>query len=376
MKIGIMTFWWSNDNYGQLLQCYALQKYLRDAGHDAYLIRYDSRKDQGRYLLSRILMIFNPVKLLAYIKVKIKKYLSKREQLKYNREFEDFRNKHICCSERIYYSYKELKKNPPDADIYISGSDQIWSLRNNSSIQAYFLDFGDPNIKRISYAASFGNDKPDKNFIQRITPLLQNFNYVSVREKSGLAVCKQCGIDNAEWVLDPTILLDIDKYRYLYKDKTIIQPDKPYCFLYILGFESKFSIQNIYDWAKQKKLEVIYITGSSQHDKYEKYYATIPEWIYLLEHAEYVITNSYHCSVFSILFQKQFAVIPLAKKLINKNTRLDSLFELFETESRFIDVNISVIDIEINWERVSAIIQNLKNACKLNNVISMKESGK
>jgi len=376
MKIGIMTFWWSNDNYGQLLQCYALQKYLRCAGHDAYLIRYDSRKDQNRYLLSRILMVFNPVKLIAYIKVKIKKYLSKREQLKYNREFENFRNEHICCSERIYYSYEELKKNPPDADMYITGSDQVWSLQNNSSIRAYFLDFGDSNIKRISYAASFGKDKLDNRYIKKITPLLQNFDYISVREKSGLAICKQCGVDNAEWVPDPTILLDIEKYRNLYKDKTIIKPDKSYCFLYILGFESKFSIQNIYDWVKQKKLEVIYITGSSQHDKYEKYYATIPEWIYLLEHAEYVITNSFHCSVFSILFQKQFAVIPLAKNLINKNTRLDSLFELFEIKNRFINADISVIDIEINWERVSAIIKNLKNLCKLNNVISMKESGK
>ena len=369
MKIGIVTFWWSENNYGQILQCYALQEYLRDAGHDAYLIRYDPGRDGTRYLLSRFMMVFNPVKLFAFIRIKARYFLTKREQMMYNRKFEYFRSKHMSYSEKVYFSFKELKKDPPEADVYIVGSDQVWSIPASSSIQVYFLNFGDRNIKRISYAASFGTDEPVDGFVQKITPLLRNFNFVSVREKSGLAICKKCGIDNAEWVPDPTILLDINKYRELYMNEQIRKPGKPYCFLYYLGNQCDFSIQNIYDWASQRGLEVVYVTGNSQHDNFEKNYATIPEWIYLLEYAEYVITNSYHCAIFSILFQKQFAVIPLTRKDTSKNTRLDSLFELFEMNSRYIDIGFSVIDELIDWRRVSDGIENLKQICKLNSVI-------
>jgi polysaccharide pyruvyl transferase WcaK-like protein len=376
MKIGIMTFWWSEDNYGQILQCYALQKYLRNAGHDAYLIRYDPRNDYIKNpLWRRIIKAFNPVKLYKFILSKKRKKDDLREKLNNPRGFGDFRNKHIKQSEKIYYSYKELAENPPEADIYITGSDQVWNTfdipinKAINKIKAYLLDFGNPSIKRIAYAASFGKETLDDDAIQVFAPLLKKFDYISVREKTGLDICKQCGIDNVEWVSDPTMLLDADVYRFIYKNEPVRKHDNSYCFLYFLGNESDFSLRSIYDWAKRRNLEVIYVTGNSKHDKFDKMYMTIPEWIYLLEHSEYVITNSYHCSLFALLFGNKYCVIPLKGSDKGMNSRFNSLFELFRIEKRFIDPDFSVLDSDINWQSVSINIQNARNSCKLLDVI-------
>jgi len=370
-----MTFWWSEDNYGQLLQCYALQKYLRDMGHDAYLIRYDRRRDFKLSVGRKILKASNPVKLYNFFKRKIIDRKERRDNL---RDFEEFRNKHIKQSERKYYYYKELVESPPVADIYIVGSDQVWNLygvpvnKAMNIINAYLLNFGNTAIKRISYAASFGKEKGelDNDFINIFTLLLKNFNYVSVRERAGLDICKQCGIDGAEWVPDPTILLDADMYRSLYRDEEIIKKtDKPYCFLYLVGNEFNLSIGAIYDWARRKRMEIVYVTGNSRGDKHEKTYATIPEWIYFLEHAEYVITNSYHCTIFSLLFRKEFAIVPLSGKSAGMNSRFDTIFQLFGIENRYISVDFSVFDRAIDWQMISNALQNIKSSCKFNTIL-------
>ena len=368
-----MTFWWSNDNYGQILQCYALQKYLRNAGHDAYLIRYDMRNDcvkPATPVWKKLLKVFNPIKLFGYALNKIRTSVIVQEKKKNDkRNFDAFRNKHIMQSEQTYYSYDELKKNPPEADLYIAGSDQIWNPDLLPSIEtqakAYFLDFGKPSVKRISYAASFCKENMDNEFVNIIAPLLQKFDYVSVREKSGLNVCKHCGINDAEWVPDPTMLLDADIYRGLYKDEPLKKPNKPYCFFYFLSNECDFLVKTLYDWAEKKKIEVLYVTVNLRIDKYEKTYASISEWLYLLEHAEYVITNSYHGSVFSLLFEKKFGVIPLSKNCADMNDRFNSLFERFQIEKRFLDSNFSVLDKEIDWNSVSDAFKRIKSDCKL-----------
>jgi hypothetical protein len=107
------------------------------------------------------------------------------------------------------------------------------------------------------------------------------------------------------------------------------------------------------------------VTGNLKYDKYEKTYATIPEWLYLIDKAEYVITNSFHCSVFSLLFQKKFGIIPLKGKLVGMNSRYDSLFEIFEMKSRFIDNSFDTLDTNIDWHKVEDIFKNIQKSCNL-----------
>jgi hypothetical protein len=369
MKIGIITFWWSADNYGQILQCYALQKYLRDAGHDAYLIRYDPRNDYVKTSFwKKVLKAFNPIKLFNYVRYKVRKLVI------YVRKFDSFRKQHIRQSEKIYYSYQELMEDPPEADVYIVGSDQVWNPdfiaweNTNEQVKAYFLDFGDAEKKRIAYATSFGKEQVAGDYIREITPLLKKFDYVSVREKSGLDICRQCGVD-AEWVPDPTMLLNVDDYRALYTQESVKMINKPYCLLYMLDMHCNFSIELIHTWAKSKKISIIYVTANGRYDKHKKLYATIPEWLYLIDHAEYVITNSFHGSVFSLLFQKRFGILSLTGKHNEMNTRFYALFELLGIKERFINhlAKMDVLDEDIDWEKVADVLRSVILSCKITN---------
>lgn len=363
MKIGIMTFWWSQDNYGQLLQCYALQKYLCDAGHDAYLIRF--KNEEKSPLWKRVIKALNPVILFRYINRKINSRKVTKEQKYNNRYFDDFRKKYIKHSEIFYNSYKQLKETPPDADVYIVGSDQVWNfsyMKNSVYKHAYMLDFGNTTTKKMSYAASWSMNSLSQDLIDEITPLLHKFSYVSVREENGISLCKQCGYDNAELVCDPTLLLSADVYRNLYMDENVRKIEKKYVMLYMLNNECDFDIQRVYDFAKEKDLEVVYVTGNGVINNREKFFATIPEWLYLIDNAEYVITNSFHCCVFSSLFNKKFGVAKLKGKVEGMNTRFESLFNLFGIESRYIDSCFEDLEKEYKIDKVkleSRFMENL-----------------
>ena len=356
MKIGIMTFWWTEDNYGQLLQCYALQKYLRDLGHDAYLIRYKQKKREDT--LSDIV-----VKSILYPSIAIKRILKilrknnrkeiPLETLERNKErlFPEFTSKYIKYSDHIYTQYEELQKNPPAADIYIVGSDQIWNFShpNNTSLNAYFLNFGTSNIKRISYSASFGINKLSYSVKKRVKPLLQRFSHVTVRENTGKVICDQMGIES-KVVCDPTLLLSKNQWLDI-ADNTEI-PKGKYVFAYILSNTCKISVQQLKQWAEKKGLGLIYVSGNVtwcdtdlDDQNVEKSYMTINNWITCLANAEYIVTNSFHCCVFSLIFSKKIGVIPLTSELKNTNDRINSLFDnLKVTKTEIIDNNFPILE--------------------------------
>lgn len=355
LKIGILTFWWSADNYGQLLQCYGLQKYLRDAGHDAFLIRYNSENDLVRppFFLC-CLKAFNPIKLWRYFEFKRRKFLGEREQASHSRGFDEFRKKYIVQSPRAYDSFAELCAEPPEADCYIVGSDQVWNFggaplgRTKNTVHAYFLDFGKAGVKRMSYAASWGRADVPQEFRDEITPLLARFDYVSVREKSGVELCRRCGYNDAEVRCDPTLLLPAEKWRELYRAETdgrhTRDPDRKFLLLYMLGNPCDLDIRHVYRFASEKNLEVVYVTGNGVVDNRKKCFATIPEWLSLVDNAAYVATNSFHCCVFSLIFKKQFGVAPLSGICSGMNARMETLFELFCIKPRWLVDDCSVLD--------------------------------
>ena len=359
MKIGILTFFYSNNNYGQVLQCYALQEFLKNLGHDVFLINYDYHKDIiKKPFIVRCFKLLNFVNLISYIKYKQHSSSVISEEQKNGRLFLDFKKKYINCYD-IFNTYLDLKNRPPEANIYIVGSDQVWNFwfkdikRHYNQIHTYFLDFGNSTVKRLSYAASWGMETITPDYAKEITPLLQRFDYVSVREESGMELCRKCGRDDAEWVCDPTLLLNADTYRNLYKENEIHKPSKQFLLLYILNNSCNFDLQKVYDFAISKGLDVIYVTGNGVVDKREKYYATIPEWLWLVDNAEYVITNSFHCGIFCTIFNKRFGIIPLSDDCKEMNSRFESLFSLRGIGNRYIsDKDFSVLDIDYKVEPV------------------------
>lgn len=331
MNIGIVTCWKPDDNYGTQIQCFALQTYLRSLGHNAYLIRYSRNNDLIKIPVTqrKLYNIFNPVKVVKILYVTLLSKKIKKEGELYDRDAPAFREKYLKQS-REYPNINALKTDPPEADIYIVGSDQVWNInyRQVNNLMAHFLDFGDEKTKRISYAASFGFglDRLSDGYINAVFPLLKRFNGISVREESGCEICKKIGINNVEQVCDPTFLIRPEQYLDYFKNENIVLPNEDYIFVYNLSSTSELNIDNIEKWADTNNYKVIYVTGHGRADKVEKCYPTIPEWVYLIANARFVITNSFHGAVFSLMFHKELAVYPITGSSFgNPNSRLETL---------------------------------------------------
>jgi len=225
MKIGVITLWCSG--FGQDMQAYALQQFLRNAGHDAFLIQYPSININGEthtWWKRLIRKIMPPV--LYELLTKSSNTQSYRLYRDHTHEtimlkVWEFFTKHIIVSDNFYSSFSELD-TPPDADAYVVGSDQVWnfwgapiSIASKETLRAYMLDFGREDAIRVSLAASFGHRMMSKQDIKLLSPFMRKLDYFSVREEEGLTFCHRCGVKNAEWVPDPTMLLDAEQYRRL-----------------------------------------------------------------------------------------------------------------------------------------------------------------
>jgi hypothetical protein len=405
MKIALLTLW-GCPNYGQNLQAYALQRFLRDAGHEVYLIRYplaEYRETNSlRYLKQFIKHTFPSFLLYIIYRLKNKKYnikTIKKHSLElkknnippyysiyrdqsysiYLREIDNFIDTHFIQSEKFFSSFVELQDHPPEADVYIVGSDQVWNFWGQplkaaqyETANAYFLNFGKPEIKRIAYAASFGTRTIDKESAKIIKPLIKKFSYISVREEAGLALCKTCDVDTAEWVPDPTLLLTSEHYRALYNGEKALKFDEPYCAIYMLRDNLNF-LKKIYAWAEAKKLKVRLILNSGliQH-LYQETFASIPEWLRLLDNAQYVLTDSYHGTIFSIIFEKKFGIIPFAN--CENDLRLNDLCKRFKLYLPFLYDDFDSVLEKNNKNIGSMILQEIHakyNAEWINYILSI-----
>ncbi|MCR4689482.1 MAG: polysaccharide pyruvyl transferase family protein [Saccharofermentans sp.] len=344
MKIGIVTYWKSANNYGEQLQNYALQQYLRDMGHEPYLICYDYNSDTlygTKPLPVRLLRACNPKRLIGYLKSRRHNRKLAKDCQDHPRGFEEFRAKHLKMS-RLYPSIEDLKQDPPEADLYITGSDQVWNTFSGkltemqNRLRAFFLDFGPDKTLRMSYAASWGRSEISSEEAEFIRPMLSKFDSISVREAPGIGICKRLGRDDAVLALDPVLLHDAESYRRLYREDNNPKTDSKYLFFYYMNHDGKYDRKAVFDWAASKGLKVIYVTDDYA-DTFARSFPGVTEWLELIDNAEYVVTNSYHCTLFSLIFGKRFGVIRRFGSHKGMNSRLDSLFEFLGISPRYID---------------------------------------
>ena len=339
MKIGILTFWNSSDNYGQLLQLYASEQILIKRGHEPYALKFDKGYALKKSLKYKI-KSFWPIRLLRYIFNSSYRKVKINEKNNKYRQFDKFRNEKIIFGKEYYKSLSDLRKFCPKYDAVIVGSDQVWNFSWYSDkiekIDTFFLNFLNES-RKVAFACSFGkNNIDDIDCKEKIKQLLEKFDYVSVREESGVDICKKMGI-SAEWICDPTLHLTINDYRELYNSASVKKyTDRKYILFYYLNNGCNFNIDEVYDFANKKNLELLYVSGNGCLDDRKKIYPTIEEWLYLIDNAEYVITNSFHCCVFSCIFEKKFGVISLSGKSKGMNSRIDSLFRICNIKERYI----------------------------------------
>lgn len=382
MKIGILTQP-LRTNYGGLLQNYALQQVLIRAGHEVETLdQQDRRVGWLHAQLFRIKM--HLLHLLSPARYRRPRYSpSSKEAAIIQRNTNHFIECYIKRTPSIHAAdgFRALAE-AKQYDAYVVGSDQCWRPCYNQFLSAMFLDFDRrPDIKRVAYAASFGTDRweltPEQT--QMAAPLAQKFDAVTVREDSGVGLCKDhLGVE-AVHVLDPTMLLTKEDYIRL-----IEQEHEPKSagtlFNYILDPDEKKSAF-IKDVAIKYGLTPFQVLPKCQTETRTKedikhriedcVFPGVTAWLRAFMDAEMTIVDSFHGMVFSILFNKPFWVIGNAHRGMSRFT---SLLKVFHLEDRLLDArNLDSADLKkpIDWDVVNAILDDRRKESKkllLNNL--------
>ncbi len=296
MNFGIYTLN-DNENYGNRLQNYAVQ-----------------------YIFGQYGNVFNMNELFSDNKVRIKYALWKLTGGSIERIF---RNKNY----RIYRSIdfnRKLNYNKKSADYYIYGSDQIW---NPFYAEKFFIDPVTPKEKNIAFCASIGMDNIPKEYENLFSEGLKKFTYVSVREKSAVDIVTKYRGYSPEILLDPTMYLTAKQWRSIERKPKVVIPEK-YILVYFLG---EYEKQKIYDFAAIKNIPIIDLSERECAGKFSP-----EEFLYLIDNAFYVITDSFHASVFSIIFRKRFSVSGRKDNDISMNSRIHTLLERFDMQEHFV----------------------------------------
>lgn len=330
MKVGILTFS-RVINYGAALQAIALQHTLREQGSEASLIDYRCEAIDSTSKLFDFKEILNVPYVIAHVANLPFAYKRKKA-------FQGFWNR-----------YCQFTNEAPERyDIIVTGSDQVWNYNLTGHDMFYYLDFEKKNTKKVAYAASFGLSSIPEEKYDTLRPLLEDFDYLSVREKTAAKIVNDiCGRDIACTVLDPTLLLhktqweemsdpaiQISRYIFVY---TVFNSDSLWAFAEQLSRETGLPIKTVsYSRFHQHKAEYIFTAGPAQ-------------WLGYMLRADYVVTNSFHGMAFSVNFQKNF-FYELPPSSSGVSSRLADMAERYGLQER--EIGEVTLDSAIDWQKV------------------------
>lgn len=359
-------------NYGGLLQAYALQTVLKRVGHEVWTEdRRENRDNLSGVLKNNAKILLGPIRKFYYPTISEKKIISK------NTNF--FIQKYINTTCPIYSTNKSLF-GEYNFDAFIVGSDQVWRPMYSYGIYNYFLDFTiGKNVKRIAYAASFGTDQweftPEQTAV--CSELAKQFDAISVREDSAIGLCRQYLNINAVQMPDPTLLLDKNDYLEIIKNDRPENSHLGGILTYILD-DSEIKRSVVQKVSSKLKLNSFSVMPQAQFKDVGKkgidkcIYPPVAEWLQGFADADFVVTDSFHGTVFSIIFNKPF--ISIANKTRGVS-RFISLLKGFELEDRLIyseedfkdnllnNIDFTEINIAHNKKRAEAL-EFLTNALK------------
>ncbi|MEG0873059.1 MAG: polysaccharide pyruvyl transferase family protein [Clostridia bacterium] len=354
-KIGIVThhkFY----NQGTMLQAFALQQKLVDLKCDVQIINYTTEKHKIK-LKDKILRI---IKKPSLIYIKLLRQITSKINIKGKKDsieaFDKFYN-NIKLSGEKYTNVQEMLNNPPIYDIYIVGSDQTWNFNIPTNSPVYLLNFVPAGKTKCSYAPSVGSKIINSEHIKMFGKYLKDFKYISCRDISGKDILEKVVDKPIELVLDPTFLLTKEEWLKV-SNKVNIKGE--YVLLYFLGI-NKRNINIAKQIAKTLKMKVISIYNFDSLKIIEKDSAFgigPSEFIYLVNNAKLICTDSFHGIAFSIIMNKQFyAFMKNKNNLKSDNNRIKEILEKFKLLDRLVtnkkDINYNNIDYNIVNEILS-----------------------
>jgi len=342
MKVSLITLHYIR-NYGSVLQTYATQSILERLGYSVEVVNYIRPNSRKESRLSRYKEAYkkaasywhNPLmKCLFYAKC----YLIDNRQ---DKLFQKFVDKYIHLS-KPYESLQQLKDDPPVADLYCTGSDQMWnSTYNGGILPEYFLEYAPDNKIRFAFSSSFGKTDLSEEEKNQIKPFIMKYKAISVRESTGVSILNSIGYKNAVHLLDPTLVITHEEWIELLGIERNIS--YPYVLLYQLhpSAEMLRFAKKIADDTGCKLLKLTKIVKSIIGPGKMVYTKRVEDFLSLIENASYIVTDSFHGTAFSLNFEKQVFVF-YPKRF---SVRLQSILALTQHEHR------AVID-NMNWRSV------------------------
>lgn len=349
MKVIISTLFNQYNNFGTVLQSIALKKYIESKGYNVETVNYSlAIYKYGVVNLKSIIMrcsvnlMFAPQFFLRSVR------------------FSKFIRTYNTLTSNKYNSKRALFKNPPKADVYISGSDQIWNPRYPCGLDdTFYLKYTDSQNK-MSFASSAGTSDLTEEEYKNLINKISDFKFVSVREKDTKEKLVEMGRDDAIHVCDPVALLSKEEYR----EMTSFKSKEKFILVYAINKDPLLE-EVVNKLACITKLKMIAIGGFAKKCKSDMFIRSAGpnEFLGLIDNALFVVTSSFHGLMFSLIFEKQFFIIePKTNKL-----RLKSITEITDTNDRIVkntEKLEDLVDSPIDYEKVSPLFLNFINKSK------------
>lgn len=335
-----------------MLQALATQVVLEHMGFQVTVVDYYPPRNSIPEMLRGLknkkpILENNPVVLFAARAVLLPSYIKRRHI------FDAFIERNLNLSERTYWSNDELANQSFMADIYVTGSDQVWNSDWNGGIdEALFLAFTTENDRRIAFSASFGKDCLTDAERFRTKKLLERYDAITVREDTGVEIVRSLGM-RATQILDPTLMLSPSDWRPWISNN---HPNGEYILMYNINHNAPLD-RFVNTLAERTKLPIYYISYQL-HDclkhGHMRCCAPVSDFLSLIANARYVACDSFHCAAFSVNFNKDFAIV-LPERF---GTRLESFMRVVGLEDRIVNADgIDVFDTPIDWVAVNSRLE-------------------
>ena len=360
-KVGLVTLY-NSDNYGALLQAYALQQSIKEYDCECIVIKHDRFgavcSDENKAF--NLQMIIKILKLICKCPRSINYYLNRvtgkaktLDRINCSR----FRDEYINPKSEIFYeSVEEIMKRPPQYDAYVCGSDQIWNPQRIKNSEPFFLDFGTKDIVRIAYAPSLATDVIPYELHNYYKEKIRKIDFLSIREHVGCSAMKEATGISAKCVLDPIFLLEKEKWEQI-KIVPSIANDK-FIFCYFLDRQNLANMRKkIIKYAKMVDAQVIVLMP--ENTGIDRNWKTIVdagprEFLGLILKAECVFTDSFHGTAFSIKLEKNFYTY---KNLNKKFSRIQNILDLFGLEECAVNEKDYLLIKDINYNHIKKKVE-------------------
>lgn len=345
MKVDVITLQ-AVQNYGSVLQALATQEILKQYGCEVEIINYVRENIRYENLLQARSNGNILKKILLYPTIK-----------RWKTVFQKYCQEHLNLTKQVYTTEKDFEEHPLQADVFCTGSDQVWNSKWNCGIlPCMYLGFVPADKFKFAFSASFGQDYLEKKEVEATKKLIEQYQYISVREEEAVRILReQYGIKNAVQVLDPTLMMDASFWRK-HASKKKIEGD--YILIYNLNRSSQFD-----HYAKKlsKKTGLPIVRLCTRYDQFYRVGKSIlvpeiPEFISLIDNAKYVLTDSFHATAFSMNMHTE----PICIYPKEFGGRLDSFLRLVNSQQRKVNSynDLDVIERRVDFFMVDNILEN------------------